>query len=82
MTTEELSIAMTIEIPVRDTTERIFFTQSVGQAEYGGEKMLVSQTIAGGSLIFNFRGRSYMVDTEDLIAAIWTTANKETENDK
>ncbi len=71
---EELDVAMKVEIPIRDATGRIYFTQGVGTARYGGEEMDVSQVIAGGSLLFGFRGKTYMVDTQDLINAIWAEA--------
>lgn len=67
----DLEVAMMVDLPVRDASGKIYFTQGVGTARLGEEEMVVSQILAGGSLLFDFRGKVYMVDTQDLIEAIW-----------
>ena len=70
---EELDVIMTVEIPVRNMSHRILLSQAVGTATLGDEEMTISQAIAGGSLMFNFRGQSYLVCAQDLIEAIWAS---------
>ncbi len=70
----------TLEIPVYDVSDDIFFHQGVGEADFKGEPMQASHTM-NGDPVLRFRDSRYMIKIDNFGLALYERLNEDARED-
>lgn len=74
-TMSEKEAPIAAQVNLYDVSDKMFFAVHLGTADLEGEEMRLAVTAGGGALLFDFKGKQFMLDVSEIGLAIWEAMN-------